>query len=509
MKIVKKLLVLLAILCLIPGAYSQRPNIIVFMVDDMGWQDCSVPFGKDVTPLNRKFRTPNMEKLSNEGMKFTNAYACSVCTPSRVSLLTGMNAAHHRVTNWTSPVMNDATDAEDALFTSPFWNINGLSPIKDIPNTVYATPLPELLKDAGYFTIHVGKAHWGPSGTPGSNPYNLGFMVNIAGNAIGHPQSYLGTDNYGNIPKKTTANAVPDLSEYYGSETFLTEALTKEAIKAMDAPIRNNQPFFLHLAHYAVHAPIMADKRFLQKYLDAGLDTLDAKYATLIEGMDKSLGDIMKFLKTKGIEKNTIIIFMSDNGGLSLSSIRGGTKHTQNLPLRAGKGSLYEGGIREPMLVKWPGVVRPGTISDQYLQIQDFYPTILEMAGVKKHTTHQTLDGKSFVNVLKNHKASDTTRALIWHYPNKWTNDTTEALCFVSAIRIGNWKLLYLMREARMELYDLGNDIGEKNDLSVQFPAKTRELATVLTKQLKEWNAQMPIVKKTGKTVPWPDEILR
>jgi arylsulfatase A-like enzyme len=334
-------------------------------------------------------------------------------------------------------------------------------------------------------------------------------MVNIAGNAIGHPQSYLGTDNYGNIPKKTTANAVPDLSEYYGSETFLTEALTKEAIKAMDAPIRNNQPFFLHLAHYAVHTPIMADKRFLQKYLDAGLDTLDAKYATLIEGMDKSLGDIMKFLKTKGIDKNTIIIFMSDNGGLSLSSIRGGTKHTQNLPLRAGKGSLYEGGIREPMLVKWPGVVKPGTISDQYLQIQDFYPTILEMAGVKKHTTHQTLDGKSFVNVLKNHKASDTTRALIWHYPNKWTNDTTEALCFVSAIRIGNWKLLYLMREARMELYDLGNDIGEKNDLSVQFPAKTRELATVLTKQLKEWNAQMPIVKKTGKTVPWPDEILR
>jgi arylsulfatase A-like enzyme len=450
-----------------------------------------------------------MEKLANEGMKFTNAYACSVCTPTRVSFLTGMNAAHHRVTNWTSPVMNDATDAEDALFTAPFWNINGLSPIKDIPNTVYATLLPQLLKDAGYFTIHVGKAHWGPAGTPGSNPYNLGFMVNIAGNAIGHPQSYLGKDNYGNIPKKTTANAVPDLSEYYGSETFLTEALTKEAIKAMDAPIRNNQPFFLHLAHYAVHAPIMADKRFLQKYLDAGLDTLDAEYATLIEGMDKSLGDVMNFLKMKGIEKNTVIIFMSDNGGLSLSSIRGGTKHTQNLPLRAGKGSLYEGGIREPMIVKWQGVVKPGTTTDQYLQIQDFYPTILEMAGVENYKTVQTIDGKSFVYALKTHQSIDTTKALIWHYPNKWINDTTEALCFTSCIRIGNWKLLYLMKEARLELYNLKNDIGERNDLSVQFPAKTIELATMLTKQLKEWNAQMPVDKKTGKVVPWPVEILK
>jgi arylsulfatase A-like enzyme len=225
--------------------------------------------------------------------------------------------------------------------------------------------------------------------------------------------------------------------------------------------------------------------------------------------MDKSLGDIMTFLKMKGIDKNTIIIFMSDNGGLSLSSIRGGTKHTQNLPLRAGKGSLYEGGIREPMIVKWPDVVKPKMVSDQYLQIQDFFPTILEMAGVKKYKTVQTLDGKSFLNVLKTHHPIDTTRALIWHYPNKWINDTTEALCFVSAIRIGRWKLLYLMKEARLELYNLENDIGEKTDLSVQFPIKTRELATLLTRQLKEWDAQMPVHKKTGKVVPWPDKLLK
>lgn len=509
MKIFKNLLILSVVLLFIPLAYAQRPNIILFLVDDMGWQDCSVPFGKEITPLNREFSTPNMEKLSNEGMKFTNAYACSVCTPSRVSLLTGMNAAHHRVTNWTNRTINDPTDAGDALLSPPLWNINGLSQAENIPNTIYATPLPQLLKDAGYFTIHVGKAHWGPAGTPGSNPYNLGFLVNISGNAIGHPQSYLGTDNYGNMPGKTTANAVPDLSEYYGSQTFLTEALTQEAIKAMDFPITNKQPFFLNLAHYAVHVPIMGDKRYLQKYLDAGLDTLDANYATLIEGMDKSLGDIMNFLKKKGIDKNTIIIFMSDNGGLSLSAYRGGKQHTQNLPLRAGKGSLYEGGIREPMLVKWPGVVKPRTVSDQYLQIQDFYPAILEMAGIKDYKTVQTIDGKSFVNILRNQKYTDTTRALIWHYPNKWINDTTEALCYVSAIRIGDWKLLYLMRDDKLELYNLKNDIGEKNDLSAQFPAKARDMAAILSKQLKAWNAQMPLEIKTGKPVPWPDEVLK
>lgn len=509
MKIFKRFLVLVAILCIVPEVSAQRPNIIVFMVDDMGWQDCSVPFGNEITALNRKFSTPNMAKLSDEGMKFTNAYACSVCTPSRVSFLTGMNAAHHRVTNWTSTQINDATDAGDTFLSAPLWNINGLCPTKDVPFTIYASPLPQLLKNAGYFTIHVGKAHWGPSGTPGSNPYNLGFMINIAGNSIGHPQSYKGTDNYGNIRGKTTANAVPDLSEYYGSQTFLTEALTKEAIKAMEAPIVNKQPFFLNLAHYAVHAPIMGDKRYLQKYLDAGLDTIDAKYATLIEGMDKSLGDIMDFLIKKGIDKNTIIIFMSDNGGLSLSSIRGGKQHTQNLPLRAGKGSLYEGGIREPMLVKWPNVVKPNTVSDQYVQIQDFYPAILEMAGINNYKTAQTIDGKSFVNVLKNQTSLDTTRALIWHYPNKWTNDTTEALCFASAIRIGDWKLLYLMRDARIELYNLKNDVGEKADLSAVFPLKTKEMATILTNQLKAWNAQMPFERKTGQSVPWPDEIIK
>jgi len=509
MRSILKLLLLTAIALWSFAIYAQRPNIIVFMVDDMGWQDCSVPFGDAETPLNKKFHTPNMEKLADQGMKFTNAYSNSVCTPTRISFLTGMNAAHHRVTNWTSVDKNDATDYPDSLLLPPAWNINGLSPVKDIPKTVYATPLPLLLNEVGYQTIHVGKAHWGSMGTPGSNPYSLGFIVNIAGNAIGHPQSYLGEENYGNLPKKTTMNAVPDLGEYFGSDTFLTQALTLEALKALDAPVRNKQPFFLHLAHYAVHTPIMEDKRFVQKYLDDGMDPVEARYASLIEGMDKSLGDVMAYLKENKIEDNTIIIFMSDNGGLSLVPPRGGKPHTQNLPLRAGKGSLYEGGIREPMIVKWPGVAEPKTIADQYLQIQDFFPTILEMAGIMNSKTVQDIDGKSFMPVLKNSRYADTSSVLIWHYPNRWTTDTTEALCFVSAIRQGNWKLIYKMKEKKLELYNLKNDIGEQKNLSSENPQKTKEMAHLLTVKLKSYDALMPTYKATGKSAAWPEDILK
>lgn len=297
---------------------NKRPNIIVFLVDDMGWMDTSVPFADSTYPLNKRYKTPNMERMAREGMKFTNAYATPVCTPSRTSLVTGMNAAHHGVTNWTSPYKNNNTDSPDEQFLPADWNYQGLSNVAGYEKTVSATTFPQLLKDNGYFTIHVGKGHWGPSGMPGANPYNLGFMVNIAGNSTGQPQSYQGYENYGNIPGKATIHAVQDLQQYYGSETFLTEALTIEALKALDAPVRNKQPFYLNMAHYAVHAPLMADKRFVQKYLDQGLDTMGAYFASMVEGMDKSLGDIMDYLKKKGIENNTVILFMSDNGSLSL-----------------------------------------------------------------------------------------------------------------------------------------------------------------------------------------------
>ncbi|MEJ7736811.1 MAG: sulfatase [Chitinophagaceae bacterium] len=486
---------------------QQRPNIIVFLVDDMGWTDTSVPFGESASALNKRYHTPNMERLAKEGMKFTNAYATPVCTPTRISMITGMNAAHHGVTNWTSPRKNNNTDHSDEQFSPAPWKINGLSSEKTANNTVYATMYPQLLKDAGYFTIHAGKAHWGAAGTPGANPYNLGFMVNIAGHAAGHPQSYLGKENYGNNPGRASAQAVPDLEEYFGTDTFLTEALTLEAIKALEAPIKSKQPFYLNMAHYAVHDPIQADRRFVQKYLDAGLDSTEARYASLVEGMDKSLGDVMDFIRKKGIEKNTVIVFMSDNGGLSYSPPRGGPSHTQNLPLRAGKGSVYEGGIREPMIVKWPGVVKPGTIARQYVIIEDFFPTLLQIAGITNDKAVQQVDGRSFVPLLKNASLQDTSRVLIWHFPNKWQPADGPGINYKSAIRQGSWKLIYNMRDGNKELYNLTSDIGEAMNLASKYPEKVKALSTLLAQQLRKWKAPMPAFKVTGKTVPVPDEV--
>lgn len=494
------------LLCLIPlGIAAQsRPNIILFLVDDLGWMDTSVPFAGQTTPLNQQYHTPNMDRLARTGMTFTNAYATPVCTPTRISLLTGMNAAQHGVTNWTSPWKDTNTDNPDEQFAPAPWNINGLSPIPGVPGTVYATPFPQLLQEAGYFTIHVGKAHWGPMGTPGVNPYNLGFMVNISGHSAGHPQSFLGQENFGNQGGKTTAQAVPDLEEYHGTETFLTEALTLEALKALQAPIRNKQPFFLNMAHYAVHVPLSPDNRFVQKYLEAGRDTAEARYAALVEGMDKSLGDILDFIHTKGLDRNTIILFMSDNGGLSLAPPRQQPAHTHNLPLRAGKGSLYEGGIRVPMLARWPRVTPPGSISNCYLLAEDFFPTILAMAGIRNPKLVQTITGQSFVPALRNPSYQTPARPLIWHYPNKWINQDGPGINYHSAIRQGDWKLMYNMRSGTSMLFNLRDDLEESTDRSAEHPERVQALRLLLAQTLKDWNAPMPTQKADGKPAPFP-----
>jgi len=473
---------------------TKRPNIILFLIDDMGWMDSSVPFGDSIGFLNKQFRTPNLELLAKQGVKFTNAYSNSVCTPTRTSILTGMNVTQHGVTNWTSPVKNNSTDAKDDQFNPAPWKINGVD-IKSI------TTYPQILKQAGYYTIHVGKAHWGPAGTPMSNPLNVGFMVNIAGHAAGHPQSYYGKDNYGNIPGKSTYQSVPDLMNYHGSDTNLTEALTLEAINSIVEPIRLKMPFYLNMSHYAVHVPIQPDVRFYQSYLDVGLDTPYAKYASMVASMDKSLGDIMKYLTAKNIAKNTIIIFMSDNGGLSLSGARGKNAHVQNLPLRAGKGSLYEGGIRVPMIVKWPEFAKANTSNNQYVIAEDFFPSILEMAGVSNTKTIQRVDGKSFVPLLKNNKLSDTNRILVWHYPNKWIEGDGPAINYKSAIRQGSWKLIYDLRNGHKELYNLSNDIGEQFDLSMKQPAKTIQLNSLLKEYLEKNNSPMPSYRHNSKKV--------
>jgi arylsulfatase A-like enzyme len=497
------------VFCFGQNKKPERPNIIVFMVDDMGWQDTSVPFWTQATGFNKRYHTPNMERFALEGLKFTNAYATPVCTPSRVSMLTGVNAAHHRVTHWTSPDKNKNTDYHDSTFLPVAWNINGFSPQPGVENTFYGTPLPAVLSQHGYYTVHSGKAHFGSAGTPGSNPKNLGFQVNIAGNEIGHPASYLGALNYDKkVNGKPSRNAVQGLEAYHGTDVFLSDAITTEALKAVEKPIVERKPFFLYLSHYAIHVPLDADKRFIGRYLQAGMDSTEARYAALIEGMDKSLGDVLTFLDERDIAKNTVILFISDNGGLSLTPQRGGTAWTHNLPLRAGKGSVYEGGIRVPMLVRWPGVVKPG-ISDENLIIDDFFPTILDIAGIENPDLVQQVDGRSFLQLLKKPALSSSSRELVWHHPNRWIPAEGPAIHYVSALRKGDWKLIYDFRKGKLELYNLRDDIGESNDLASVNPQKTKEMARLLTNRLKKWNAQMPVFKASGAVAPWPDSLVR
>ena len=484
----------------------EKPNIILFLVDDMGWQDTSVPFYKEITPFNKLYHTPAMEKLAAEGMKFTQAYSYSVCSPTRVSLMTGMNAARHRVTNWTLR-KNTSADHPSEFLELPDWNVNGMSPVPDIEKTVYATPLPQILKDNEYFTIHCGKAHLGAIDTPGADPLNLGFDINIAGHAAGAPGSYYGNKNFGNEAKKLTLPwGVPGLEKYYGKDIYLNEVLTREAKKALDSSLITGKPFFLYMAHYAVHTPIQEDPRFFDKYLSDSLPVIESKYASMVESMDKSLGDLMNYLEEKGLDDKTIILFMSDNGGLSAVA-RGGKPHTHNIPLSSGKGSAHEGGIREPMIVKWPAVVKQGSICDKYLIIEDFFPTILELARITDYNTSQITDGKSFVPFLKNEQINQQERALFWHFPNNW-GPTGPGIGASSTIRKGDWKLIYYHTDQSFELFNLKTDIGESNNLLNQEPDKLKEMAEELSDYLREVAAQMPVIKKTGEKVPFPDEAI-
>ncbi len=499
----KSVVLLIFMISYLELSAQQKPNIILFLVDDMGWQDTSVPFWDSITLANKKFHTPNMEEFAKQSMKFTNAYANSVCTPSRVSLMSGMNAARHRVTNWIL-TKDQGTDQEDSILSIPAWNVNGLSPLEGIERTVHVTALPQLLRDAGYYTIHCGKGHFATDGTPAADPLNIGFDVNIGGSSVGSPASYLGENNYGNLPGKFNLRAVPGLEKYWGTHTFLSEALTLEAEHAMDVALGKKEPFFLYMSHFAIHIPYDKDPRYFEKYRKMGLDTAEAAYASLVEGMDASLGTLLQYVADHHLSENTIIIFMSDNGGLS-NPPRSGKANTQNYPLRSGKGSLYEGGIREPMMVRWPRVTKPGSTTRQYVHIDDFFPTILEMANVKGYKTVQKVDGKSFVPVLKNPDYRDTTKTLVWNFPNNRSN--SRGYSWVSAIRHGDWKALYFQKTGQIELYNLKDDIGENHDLSAIYPQKVKEMAKLLTRELKAYDAQMPVIKQTGQNVKWPDEV--
>ena len=565
------------------------------MVDDMGWQDTSVPFlrrdGQWVrTRLNARYagRTPSMERLAAQGMRFTEAYACAVCSPSRCSLMSGMNAARHRVTDWTLGVdqANRLSTSGEGL-RSPRWGANGLQPQStektgscqppwrvDAQGKYYqpafgaaegayaydlsvpftnALAFPELLRRAGYRTIHVGKAHWG-SGTPksyrvqatptspGADPRAFGFEVNIAGAERGGPANYRGDAQYGNATNADFATPGLDENNYYEDDVFLTDALTDMALREVRRThaAEPDRPFYLYMAHYAVHSPLDNARAWDRSRSDSEEVARDARnpnpndglawnaternYATLIEGMDASLGKLLDLLEELGVADDTLVIFMADNGGLSVS----GRLANANAPLRAGKGSCYEGGTREPLIVAWPGHVAPGSVSEEPVIIEDFYPTLLEAAGVPLPAQaelaetpegvyadgplRQVLDGASFLPVALGQRgtvrADGTARPLLWHYPNKWGEGPAgKAYNYYSALRLGRWKLIYQHSDQSFELYDLPTDLSESRNLAAERPEEVDRLRREMGRLLRERGAQMPIVQATGAAVPWPDEV--
>ncbi len=466
-----------AILPLFGKAPKQAPNILFFLVDDMGWQDTSEPFfydadGKEVvTELNRRYRTPNMETLADKGMKFTNAYAMTVCTPTRVSLMTGMNSARHHVTQYVSPEGRDVGGKG-----SPKWRLHGINE-KDIT-------LPRLLSKAGYRTIHAGKGHFGSINTYGADPENLGFDVNIAGCENGLPGSYTG--NYGKGGKR----AVPGLEAYHGTDTFLTEALTLEMNKAIEKSVQDGVPFFAYMSHYAVHGPLNLDKRFVKHYpqLKGG----DLKFATMIEGMDKSLGDIVKKINDLGVGENTLVIFMSDNGS---------AKNKHSPPLRSKKGSCYEGGSRVPMLVAWakpdPGKghqlalpIKEGSREDDLVLVYDWFPTLLGMAGV---TCDHDVDGYDLRPYFAGKDGQHRPQQVVMHFPHRHQSD------HFSFYRDGDWKLIVHYMTGKKELYHLANDLGETKNLAATQPERVASMSKALAKELNRMGAQYPIDVKTSK----------
>ena len=498
-----------------------KPNILLYLVDDMGWQDTSVAFWKERTPFNEHFRTPNMERLADQGIRFTHARAHAVCSPTRTSIMTGQNPVRHHVTNWTLYADKDQSNSWGRTGAPPEWRKEGLQP-EDVL-------LPKLLQEAGYFTIHAGKAHWGAIPTEGADPLNLGFDVNIAGHAAGGPGGYSGLDNFGNKKKggHTLPWGIPGLEQYHGQDIHLTDATTLEAKKAVTQAVETGKPFYLYLAHYAVHAPIKPHKRFMENYegktypgTNRDIPPAEEKYASMVEGMDASLGDIMNHIESLGVAENTLVIFTSDNGALSASSREesplGTGLNTHCWPLKAGKGSAYEGGTRVPFIASWcvPDARNPlqkalpldaDAKSAQPIIVEDLFPTLLGIAGATVPEGH-VVDGRDIRPYLMKQEA-DKERPLYFHYPHVW-GPRGPGYEPHSAAVYGDWKIIYFYNDARWEMYNITKDIGEKKDLAAAAPERLTELATRMLTDFEAMGAQWPVDRNSSEvaTMQLPGE---
>ncbi len=495
-------LVLMASACIpaaLPAA-QMPPNIVVFLIDDMGVMDTSVPFlagpgGMPAKyPLNDFYRTPNMERLAARGVRFGQFCAMSVCSPSRVSLLTGQNAARHRVTNWIDPNSDNAGPNGPAD-----WNWAGLKP-GDVT-------LPSVLRGAGYRTFHVGKGHLGPNGKPGADPLNVGFDTNVGGSAIGQPGSYFAQHGYGKLAG-IKANAVPGLDKYHRTNTFLSDALTLEANRLVGEAVQEKKPFYLNLWHYAVHAPFQGDPRFEKHYSQSDKPTYAKAFATLVEGMDKSLGDLMDHLEKLGVADNTLVFFLGDNG--SDAPLGDHQAVACSAPLRGGKGSQYEGGTRVPFIAAWLKAnpdhpaqkalpIRPGTWQRQQAAIHDLYPTILELTNTPNPVGH-VVDGRGLKTLLQAEPDPARGEQFLMHYPH-----APHRCDYFTTWRQGDWKVIYHYFPGKSsggshyQLFNLREDPFEQSDLASTRPDDLKRMMTGLVAALEAHTATYPVDQPGGK----------
>ncbi len=437
------------ILSLCQQGYGRPQNIVLFLIDDLGWMDLGCQG-------STYYQTPNVDKLAAEGVRFTDAYAaCAVCSPTRASILTGKYPARLLLTDW---------------LPSGRWKpssklIEGRK-IRGLPLEEYT--LAETLRDAGYQTIHIGKWHLGSE--PFCLPQHHGFDINIAGNAHGAPGQYFfpyqGDWSIPTTPLRATWNVLPDGKP----GEYLTSRLTDEAVTIIEKS--DDKPFFLYFPHYGVHTPLEAPEELTKKYERIPQHQQQGKpvYAAMVESIDQSVGRVLDALKSAGKTNDTVIIFTSDNGGFY--------KATSNAPLRANKGAYYEGGIRVPLIIKWPGLSQPGRVIHEPVITNDLYPTCLAAAGLSMDP-HQHMDGENLTPLL--HKTETLSRdSLFWHFPHYNKHPSSHPS---SVIRKGHWKLIESFDPATVELYNLAEDLGETCDLA-EVEVKRRDS---LLRELAAW----------------------
>lgn len=432
----------------------SQPNIVVIMADDLGWRDLHC-FG------NQLIDTPALDHLADEGMRFTNAYAAApVCSPTRAAMMTGQAPGRLRLTNH-APGHKDGFSLEGS-------NLQEAASVRHLALS-YVT-IAERLSEAGYATAHIGKWHLSYVARDDKEltetelrPDKQGFDLNIGGCFRGGPPSYFAPYRIPTLPEKREGE-------------YLPERLADEAIAFVQQA--REGPFFLNWWPYSVHYPLQAREKLIAKYRDRkGPGIKDPVYAAMIEGMDTEIGRFLKALDEAGLQESTLIIFKSDNGGYN----------GDNRPLRGFKGMLYEGGIRIPLIVRWPKNVEPGTTCDVPVISMDTYPTLLEIAGLPP-TPNQPLDGKSLLPLLRQ-SASLERDALFFHYPNYAFHQRNR---LGGAVRVGRFKLIKRYGTGELELYDLNDDISERRNLANSKPGLAKRLEGRLDSWLHEIDASMP-----------------